>query len=97
MTTGTSPATSDLLLADMVDMLIDVLEEMRMMRVSTSNERLADNRQELVIAEWHDVAMVLDRACFIGYSLLNIAFATVIAGRRPGEVGMMDVRLPEKM
>ena len=81
----------------MVDVLIDILEEMRLMRESTSNERLTVTSQELVTAEWHDVAMVLDRACFLGYSLINIAFATAIAGRRPGDVKILEVRLPEKM
>ncbi|KAI0214301.1 hypothetical protein LSAT2_000617 [Lamellibrachia satsuma] len=89
--------TPNLLLADMVDVLIDILEEMRMMRANTSKVRLTETSVGLVTAEWHDIAMVLDRACFVGYSIANIVFAVAIAKRIPPEVHLEDVALPAKM
>jgi len=92
-----SMTVSDNLLADMVDVLMDILEEMRLMRKGTSNERLVDTNQELVTTEWQDVSTVIDRACFVVYSVINIIFATVIANRRPVQLNLADIVLPSEV
>ena len=92
-----SMTTSDNLLADMVDVLMDILEEMRLMRKGTSNERLAETNQEMVTIEWQEVSTVIDRACFVIYSVINIVFATVIANRRPAHLTLADIVLPSEI
>ena len=73
-----------MIIADMVDVLLEILEELRLSRVSKSQDRLVQSTQELVTAEWRDLALVIDRACLICYGIANIVFTVVLVQQRHG-------------
>ena len=79
-----SNLTREMLIADMIDVLCDILEELRLIRSSKSDDRLVETTQELVTAEWRDLALVIDRACLICYGIGNIVFTMSLVQQRHG-------------
>lgn len=86
-----------MLIDDMIHVLIDILEELRLIRSSKSEDRLVETTQELVTAEWRDLALVIDRACLIIYTSVNIVFTISIYNMNPGYQSISDISIPHRL
>ncbi|KAI0231545.1 Neuronal acetylcholine receptor subunit alpha-10 [Lamellibrachia satsuma] len=89
--------TREMLIDDMIHVLIDILEELRLIRSSKSEDRLVETTQELVTAEWRDLALVIDRACLIIYTSVNIVFTISIYNMNPGYQSISDISIPHRL
>ena len=84
----------NIIIVHMIDVLVDILEELRLIRTGKQNDRLHSASKKLVYAEWRDIALVIDRFCLILYVIVNVIFISYILELRPGDVQLGEVELP---
>ena len=56
--------------ADIVELLMDILEELRLVHTTRSTTQLDKDTVEFVKQEWHKLTNILDRGCIVIYVLL---------------------------
>ena len=84
----------NIIIVHMIDVLVDILEELRLLRTGKQKDRLSSASKKLVYAEWRDIALVIDRACLMMYIAANVIFISYILDLRPGDVLLGEVELP---
>ncbi|KAI0222209.1 hypothetical protein LSAT2_026536 [Lamellibrachia satsuma] len=80
---------------NIIDVLVDILEELRLVHTIQSDIQLDSDSSEFVKAEWHKVAAIIDRGCLFLYTLSCLLLCGVLWYSVGSNPELASVRLPD--
>ena len=80
---------------NIIDVLVDILEELRLVHTIQSNIQLDSDSSEFVKAEWHKVAAIIDRGCLFLYTLSCLLLCGVLWYSVGSNPELASIRLPD--